>query len=70
MTPKQIAAESGLAPRTVTYALRELLEAKLCRKVPNFKDMRMPLYHADEQRVKEIRRNLETWKMQARQFMR
>ena len=70
MTPKEIAVRSGLAPRTVTYALRELIECKLCRKVPNLADMRKPLYHVNVQKVQELERALEATKIQARQFMK
>ncbi|NHJ14574.1 MAG: MarR family transcriptional regulator [Candidatus Thorarchaeota archaeon] len=60
--PKEISDQVGLAPRTVTLALRNLLKMDLCKKVPNFSDMRKPLYHADIQAVKKLQREFEIWR--------
>jgi DNA-binding MarR family transcriptional regulator len=60
--PKEISDQVGLAPRTVTLALRNLLKLKLCKKVPNFTDMRKPLYQADIKTVKKLQREMEIWR--------
>jgi DNA-binding MarR family transcriptional regulator len=44
LTAKSILKESKLAPRTVRYALKKLLEANMIQKVPNLEDMRKYLY--------------------------
>ncbi len=62
MYPQEIASRVGLAPRTVTLALRNLLKQDLCRKVANFQDMRKPMYHADIARVQKLRNEIEIWK--------
>ncbi len=59
MTPKDLSNKVELAPRTVSFALRKLLRLNLCKKVPNLKDMRQPLYLADIERAKEFRRKFE-----------
>ncbi len=59
--PKEISDQVGLAPRTVTLALRNLLKLDLCRKVPNFADMRKPLYHADIKTVRKVREEMNIW---------
>jgi DNA-binding MarR family transcriptional regulator len=59
--PKEISDQVGLAPRTVTLALRNLLKLDLCKKVPNFADMRKPLYHADVKTAKRVRDEMNIW---------
>ena len=54
MTPKDIGIQAGLAPRTVSFALRKLIKKGLCRKVPNLIDMRKPLYYTDIKRIEEF----------------
>ncbi len=55
MTPKDISSKVDLAPRTVSFALRKLIGQKLCRKIPNLRDMRQPLYLADHEKAQELR---------------
>ncbi|MFX1483552.1 MAG: MarR family transcriptional regulator [Promethearchaeota archaeon] len=62
MSPQDLAESSGLAMRTVTLALKTLLMGKFCRRVPNLMDMRKPLYHADPERVRELRRDADIWR--------
>ncbi|MFW9846882.1 MAG: MarR family transcriptional regulator [Candidatus Thorarchaeota archaeon] len=62
MYPQEIASRVGLAPRTVTLALRNLLKQNLCKKVANFKDMRKPLYHVDIAKVQQLRKEIEIWR--------
>lgn len=52
MSPKQIATLSDIPARTVSFALRSLVKERLCKKVPNLMDMRQPLYHVNDERVK------------------
>ncbi len=65
MSPADLAKKSGLAMRTVTLALKTLQSGQLCTKVPNLLDMRKPLYHADQEKVRELQRNIEIWKSMA-----
>ena len=59
MTPKDITSKVDLAPRTVSFALRKLMGQKLCKKIPNLRDMRQPLYQADSERARELRMKYE-----------
>lgn len=54
MCPKDLCADIGLAPRTVSFALRKLMRSNLLRRIPNLGDMRKSLYVADETRIKEL----------------
>lgn len=54
MCPKDLCADIGLAPRTVSFALRKLMHSNLLRRIPNLGDMRKSLYVADEIRIKEL----------------
>ena len=54
MTPKTIIEKVGLAPRTISFALRTLVREQVIRKIPNLSDMRQPIYHVDMERVKEL----------------
>lgn len=62
MSPQDLAKSSGLAMRTVTLALKTLLTGKFARRIPNLSDMRKPLYHADPQKMLEIRRDADLWR--------
>ncbi len=53
--PKEISEKLGYAPRTISFALRKLLEKKIVRKRPNLNDMRRWLYLVDEKVVKSSR---------------
>ncbi len=59
MTPKDLSKKVDLAPRTVSFALRKLLGQKLCKKIPNLRDMRQPLYLADAEKARELRMKYE-----------
>ena len=65
MYPAEIAKKSGLAMRTVTLALKTLQSGHLCKKVPNLLDMRKPMYHIDQEKVRELNRNMEIWRSMA-----
>ncbi len=54
LCPKDISKKTGLAPRTVSHALKTLLDRKIADRTPNFLDMRSPLYHINEKRVQEL----------------
>jgi len=59
MTPKDISSKVDLAPRTVSFALRKLVGQNLCKKIPNLRDMRQPLYLANDETAKELRMKYE-----------
>ncbi|MHA2425387.1 MAG: MarR family transcriptional regulator [Candidatus Thorarchaeota archaeon] len=44
MCPVDISQSAQLAPRTVSHALKRLVNDELCKKIPNLQDMRRPLY--------------------------
>ncbi len=44
ITAKDIQNECKLAPRTVRYALKILLDSNLIQRLPNLKDMRQNIY--------------------------
>ena len=44
MCPVDISQTAKLAPRTVSHALKRLVNDRLCKKIPNLQDMRRPLY--------------------------
>jgi DNA-binding MarR family transcriptional regulator len=46
ITSAQITTRAGVSPRTTGVATRRLLRARLIVRIPNFDDMRMPLYYA------------------------
>lgn len=48
LTPKELFERTDLAPRTVRYALRVLLDYKLVKKVPNLQDLRQNFYVVSE----------------------
>lgn len=54
MCPQDISECSSLAPRTVSFALRRLVKAKLAKKVPNLADMRRPLYTPNNDGIYEV----------------
>jgi len=54
MTPKTIIEKVGLAPRTISFALRTLVREKVIQKTPNLADMRQPIYHINIEKVKEL----------------
>ncbi len=59
LTPKDLSSKVNLAPRTVSFALRKLMRQKLCKKIPNLRDMRQPLYLADAEKAKQLRMKYE-----------
>jgi hypothetical protein len=63
MTPKTIIEKVGLAPRTISFALRTLVREQFIRKTPNLADMRQPIYHVDMEKVKELQHRFETGPM-------
>lgn len=44
LTQKDLFEKTDLAPRTVRYALKVLLEYKLVKKIPNLHDLRQNFY--------------------------
>lgn len=54
LAPKEISRQSKVPERTVTYALRRLLQQKLIVKIPNLQDMRQCLYAPNLEKAREI----------------
>ena len=54
LPPKEISRRSQVPERTVTYALRRLMQQKLIVKIPNLQDMRQCLYAPNLQQAREI----------------
>jgi DNA-binding MarR family transcriptional regulator len=63
MTPKTIIEKVGLAPRTISFALRTLVREKVIRKTPNLSDMRQPIYHVDMEKVRELQIRFDSGQM-------
>ncbi len=63
MTPKTIIEKVGLAPRTISFALRTLVREQVIQKIPNLADMRQPIYHVNMKRVKELQLRFESGQM-------
>jgi DNA-binding MarR family transcriptional regulator len=61
MAPKEISKKAGVAPRTVSNALNELMDRDLCGKMPNLQDMRSPLYYANKDRIRERYGKPDVW---------
>ena len=54
MCPIEISEKLDMAPRTVSFALRNLVGRQLLKKIPNLHDMRRPKYHVDMDAAKDI----------------
>jgi DNA-binding MarR family transcriptional regulator len=54
MCPIEISEKLNMSPRTVSFALKELVRHQLLRRVPNLLDMRRPMYHVDMERAKDL----------------
>jgi DNA-binding MarR family transcriptional regulator len=54
MCPVDICQTASLAPRTVSHALKRLLDDELCKRIPNLEDMRRPLYTPNFDTAREI----------------
>jgi DNA-binding MarR family transcriptional regulator len=54
MCPLEISERLNMAPRTVSFALKELVRRQLLRRVPNLLDMRRPMYHVNMELAREL----------------
>jgi DNA-binding MarR family transcriptional regulator len=54
MCPIEISEKLNMAPRTVSFALRQLLKRQLLRRVPNLLDMRRPMYHVNMEQARDL----------------
>jgi DNA-binding MarR family transcriptional regulator len=54
MCPKELSVKLGMAPRTVSFALRKLLREKILRRIPNLSDMRRPKYHVNMEQAIDL----------------
>ena len=70
MAPRDIARESKIPLRTVTFALSKLIKQNLLRKVPHLMDMRKQLYHLDTVRISAIENDIDHLRTIARTHMR
>ena len=57
--PRDLSKKTKVPLRTVTFALQKLVRQQLLRKTPNFMDMRKTLYHANNERIRELQADLE-----------
>jgi DNA-binding MarR family transcriptional regulator len=48
LTAKDILRRCNLAPRTVRYALKKLIDARMIKRLPNLNDMRQNVYRLRE----------------------
>ncbi|MFO7835513.1 MAG: transcriptional regulator [Candidatus Thorarchaeota archaeon] len=70
MCPKDISKETGVSLRTVSFALRELRQENLCRRIPNLQDMRKPLYSANKENLRHLQNKIDTWRALIRSRMK
>lgn len=54
MCPKELSVSLGMAPRTVSFALKKLLRDKILRRIPNLSDMRRPKYHVNMEQARDM----------------
>jgi DNA-binding MarR family transcriptional regulator len=54
MCPKEISVKLDMAPRTVSFALRQLMRERILRRIPNLHDMRRPKYHVNIDQAKSL----------------
>jgi len=54
MCPLEISERLNMAPRTVSFALKELVRRQLLRRVPNLIDMRRPMYYVNMESAKDL----------------
>ncbi len=54
MCPKELSVKLDMAPRTVSFALKQLLSDKILRRIPNLHDMRRPKYHVNIEQAKAL----------------
>jgi DNA-binding MarR family transcriptional regulator len=65
MAPRDLSRKSQIPLRTVTFALQKLVKQRLLCKVPNFMDMRKPLYHPNVDRIKEVEADIDRLRIEA-----
>lgn len=70
MAPRDLSRNSRIPLRTVTFALKKLVKQRLLRKVPNFMDMRKPLYHVNAERFQEVQKEIDRLRILAGISMR
>lgn len=70
MTPQDLSSKFNISPRTVSFALRRLVEHRICNKIPNLNDMRQPLYCLNNERIQELDLNIEQIRAKMRMSMR
>lgn len=56
-SPKDMKDKVGVSERTITYAIKDLYNKKVLKRIPNLSDMRIPLYSIDERKCRDYLRN-------------
>ncbi|UCE10056.1 MAG: hypothetical protein JSW61_13965 [Candidatus Thorarchaeota archaeon] len=69
-SPRELSRSSRLPLRTVSFALRKLMELRLCKKVPDLLDMRKAVYCVNTKRIAELEIRLDQIRAMARLYMR
>lgn len=64
LAPREISRKFDVPLRTVTFAIKKLVNLGLLRKVPNLMDMRKPQYHTNNQRIHELHDIIELLRIQ------
>lgn len=64
MAPRDLSRNSDIPLRTVTFALQKLVKQRLLCRVPNFMDMRKPLYHPNVDRIKEVEAEIDRLRLE------
>ena len=54
IAPRDLSRKFGVPLRTVSFALKKLMNLDLLRKTPNLMDMRKPQYRTNHERVHEL----------------
>jgi len=54
LAPREISCRFNLPLRTVSFALKKLMNLNLLFKTPNLMDMRKPQYRTNNERVREM----------------
>ncbi|MGY5876789.1 MAG: hypothetical protein RTU30_13655 [Candidatus Thorarchaeota archaeon] len=54
MNPREISRKAKVPLRTVSFALKHLRYHDICKRIPNFADMRRPLYTVDADKARAV----------------
>ena len=65
IAPREISRKFNVPLRTVTFAIKKLMNLDLLKKIPNLMDMRKPQYLENNQRIHELHDVIELLRIQA-----